>query len=882
MIGETVSRYRIEAQLGAGGMGVVYRAHDIQLGRDVALKFLPPRLLADEAALRRFRREAELASSLNHPNICIVHDVDQHDGRPFIVMELCHGQSAKQLLKQGPVPVAQAVDLAMQMAGALDAAHQRGIVHRDIKPANLFVSPSGQLKVLDFGLAKLSEADELPASPTDDTDRGADEATELTRPGMALGTVAYMSPEQALGQVVDPRSDLFSLGAVLYEMCTGRRAFAGEHTGSINEAILTTQPVSLSSIDPSLPAELDRIVRRALEKRASDRHKDARELHADLVGLLRQVESADYVPSSRPTTVPRARAAWMAGVAALAVMAAVAAAMWPGHAPPPSFAGGAPRQITSEQGPEMEPAISPDGGLIAYTARRGEESDIWISDIKGGSRLRLTGGGAASESPAWFPDGAAIAFVSDRSGKPSVWKVPKLGGTPVLVAEGAIHPAISPDGLRLAFSRENAAGHYRIAVAPLDDPARASWLTSGDEGEHHQAGAAWSPDGRSLCFSDSRNLWLVGSGGGRAQHLTSDNAVDTEPAWSSDGRYVIFTSQREGTRALWRVAVDGGRPERITFGTGPESHPSVSSDGTRLAYSTYSDDYDVVLLDRATGAKERIGSELYDASPSFAPDATSVVFTSNRRGGQFDLWVQPVAGGKRSGAPRQLTDLAGSVSTPACSPDGKWVAFKRELPSGREIWVVPAGGGLPQRVSDGAGRDMQPAWSPDGRWLAYVSRRGEEANLFAVPLAEGRPSASPRALTRGDTTDSLPEWSADGRRIAYVRATSDGAEVWTVPALGGVAAGPLVRSSQIGRLRWEKGGDWLWFSAVEARGGARLKKVRPGQLPAEPVEALAPEVFADAWSPGDFDLSADGRLLAFTRQEVRGDVWLLENKRGAY
>ena len=310
MIGETVSRYRIEAQLGAGGMGVVYRAHDIQLGRDVALKFLPPRLLADEAALRRFRREAELASSLNHPNICIVHDVDQHDGRPFIVMELCHGQSAKQLLKQGPVPVAQAVDLAMQMAGALDAAHQRGIVHRHIKPANLFVSPSGQLKVLDFGLAKLSEADELPASPTDDTDRGADEATELTRPGMALGTVAYMSPEQALGQTVDPRSDLFSLGAVLYEMVTGERAFPGTTPGAVFDRILNREPRRVRKVDPGLPAELEVVIDRLLAKPPEQRHASAGELIAELAQVSRLLAAQEPRSSALSTASPTRSAAW--------------------------------------------------------------------------------------------------------------------------------------------------------------------------------------------------------------------------------------------------------------------------------------------------------------------------------------------------------------------------------------------------------------------------------------------------------------------------------------------------------------------------------------------------------------------------------------------
>ena len=231
MIGETVSRYRIDAELGSGGMGVVYRAHDLELDRDVALKFLPAALAADPAALARFEREARLASSLNHPHICIVHDIEQHDGHPFIVMELCTGETVKRLVQRGPIPLVQAVDLAIQTAGALDAAHRRGIVHRDVKPANLFVSPTGQLKVLDFGLAKLNEPQPaLGRRRADSLPPPAPEA-ELTRPGMALGTVAYMSPEQALGQPVDARSDLFSLGAVLYEMVTGERAFAGALRG---------------------------------------------------------------------------------------------------------------------------------------------------------------------------------------------------------------------------------------------------------------------------------------------------------------------------------------------------------------------------------------------------------------------------------------------------------------------------------------------------------------------------------------------------------------------------------------------------------------------------------------------------------------------------
>jgi len=331
MIGETVSRYRIDEELGQGGMGVVYRAHDLHLERDVALKFLPARLAADLAVLARFEREARLASSLNHPHICIVHDIEQHEGHPFIVMELCTGDTVKRLVERGRIPLAQAVDLAIQAAGALDAAHRRGIVHRDIKPANLFVSPSGQLKVLDFGLAKLNEpqpvADEAPSG---DSLPAAVPEAELTRPGTALGTVAYMSPEQALGQAVDARSDLFSLGAVLYEMVTGERAFAGATPGAVFDRILNREPRRASRINPRVPEELELVLDRLLAKQPENRHASASELLSDLdqvQRLLAVVETASDLESTasqsrRTRAVLRSRpwvAAGLAGLLALAV-----------------------------------------------------------------------------------------------------------------------------------------------------------------------------------------------------------------------------------------------------------------------------------------------------------------------------------------------------------------------------------------------------------------------------------------------------------------------------------------------------------------------------------------------------------------------------------
>ena len=632
--GERVAHYQVLGEIGRGGMGIIFRARDSRLDREVALKCPWPRLAADPIIRERFMREARSASQLSHPHVVPIFEILKWGGLPWLAMELVDGSSLRAVLRdRGPLTLPQTLQAAEGLADALRAAHTKGIIHRDINPNNILIRSDGWALLTDFGLAHVfTEAGADPSAST--------LSEPLTGPGHVMGTPGYMSPEQVLGKPLDPRTDIFSFGAVLYEMCTARRAFETGEAGRANDAILHLEPVAISQVNGTVPEELERIIRKALAKTPDGRHQDARELTAEIVALRRRIESAEYSPprGARARLLPR-RAAWAAAIAAI-VLAAAAAPWLRTRLQPrdPTFPAGSPRQVTSDPGCEAEPAISPDGGLIAYTSTAADTGDIWISDPVGGSRLRLTDDPAADRSPAWFPDGSALAFVSDRGGEQAIWKVPRLGGAAVLLVPHGVDPAVSPDGKRIAFARRNAAGSYRIAVAPPEEPAQLAWITTENDGQRDHVEPAWSPDGSTICYADARNLWVVGLDGSRPRRLTNENAIDFEPVWSSDGRFVIFSSYREGTLALWRVPAGGGPAERLTGGTGPESHASLSLDGSRLAYSTFLDDYDVVLLDLATGRKELIQSQLYESAPTLAPDGRAVAFASNRRGGRQDLW----------------------------------------------------------------------------------------------------------------------------------------------------------------------------------------------------------------------------------------------------
>ena len=865
-----VASFEILGEAGQGGMGVVYRARDLKLDRQVALKRPRPELFDSPGFLERFMDEARTASSLMHPNITTVFEVLEEDGVPWLVMELIDGASLRSLLSSGqPLSCGDVLRHAEGLTDALRVAHLNGVLHRDINPNNVLVGKDGRARLSDFGLAR---AWQQPA--------GGHDASKLTTApdttsGIA-GTRGYMSPEQALGKPVDPRSDLFSLGVVLYEMCTGRPAFLHRDTGEWLDALLHREPEPISRVNREVPVEFEEVVRRALAKRPFQRYQSANEMLLDLRAVRRKLASESGYSQPSFDRVRRRRAGWIGAAVAAVVLVIGAAVLPPLLAPAPR----APRleanhrRVTTGAGWEGQPAISPDGTMIAYTSDEAGSRDLWLVRPDGGEPLALTDDAASETDPAWFPDGSAIAYVSDRDGTPAIWRISTLGGSSVKLVSDAADPAISPDGTRIAFSRAGPDGLPRIVVAPLGDPGDARVLTGDDDGFWGHYAPAWSPDGRTLCYTDFKHLWLVPADGGRARRLTSGDSTDTSPVWSPDGTLIFFSSfsVSELTYALWCVSVADDALLRLTSGTSDEAHPSLSADGTRLAYATLSARSDIALLDRATGRRSEIAGVGEETNPVVAPDGSSVAFVSDRRGG-FDVWLQPLRQGLPDGPPHQLTDHDGTVAVPAFSPDGRWLAYHRVVDGQRDVWIVPAAGGVSQRFTDHAAREIHPSFSPDGATLAFVSDRDGVEQIWLAPVTDGRRTGEPRRLTADEAVHWVPSWSPDGGRIACVVQGGYYSEVWLFGVDDDAPPVQVTRGADARCVQWAPAGDELLVSGTWGtdRISLRVVSLRDGSTrPLEPVVELG----SDDPGSGLFGVDATGRIVAYEVIERRGDVWL--------
>ena len=570
MIGQTISHSRVLEKLGGGGMGVVYKAEDTRLDRSVALKFLPEKFFGNRIALERFQREAKAASALNHPHICTIHDIDEHEGQPFICMELLEGQTLQHRIGGKPVETAELLDLAIQIADALDAAHAKGIVHRDIKPANIFVTARGDAKVLDFGLAKLGTKDGAAEGDV----AGSEVSTrvkegDLTSPGSALGTVAYMSPAQVLGKTLDARTDLFSLGVVLYEMVTGTLPFKGDASGAIFDAILHKAPTAPVRLNPEVPDELERVINRCLEKDKDLRYQSASDLRAELKRLKRDSGPAREVPSKRiAAPLGRGKKPLLVGAAAMvmAILVLWMTSSWLSEGPPPLPFLSTPRQITTASEVEGYPSWRPDGTQLAYESSQNGNWDIWVTQVIGGRAVNLTEDYPGEDRfPSWSPDGSQIAFYSKRDGG-GYFVMPALGGEPRKVAPEPFYrrdgpPQWSPDGSRLAYADPSAGDDWFAEIVSVERglTERLALPGTGARGWH----LSWSPNGRLLAYTtavDERDhltqVWVVRLADGHGFPVTGaetrGHTFNASPSWSPGSRSLYFVSNRGGSMDLWR------------------------------------------------------------------------------------------------------------------------------------------------------------------------------------------------------------------------------------------------------------------------------------------------------------------------------------------
>jgi Tol biopolymer transport system component/serine/threonine protein kinase len=875
--GDRVGKYEVLSILGQGGMGVVFRAMDLELHREVALKCPWPSHVEDPVHRKRFLREARASAKLSHPNIVPILEGFEANGLPWIAFQLVEGSDLQRALAEvgrlSPPIIARHSE---EIAQALAAAHGKGILHRDITPRNILIAKDGHALLTDFGLART-----VPTVESETT--SSSDGSSLTDRGSIVGTPRYMSPEQALGKDVDARSDLFSLGAVIYQMCTGRYAFEGEKFGEILDAIMHREPEPIARFTYEVPAELERIVRKLLAKDPEERYQSARDLLADLRAHRRESESGSR---TRPEA-PASAASWMRPLAILGigVAAVLALLLWKREPAPRPFPLGNPMQVTTSAALESEPAISPDGTRIAYSANEAGQMDIYVIDVRGGKPLRLTDHSSADTGPAWFPDGSAIAFVSKRSGQESIWRVGQMGGSATLLVPSAYDPAFSPDGRWIAFTRADSSGFDPIMVAPVEQMAMARALTGRDmpagTGLAAHRHAAWSNDGREIAFSAWDDLWIVPLDHGTPMRLTSGGTRDREPCYSPDGRVIYFSSYREGISALWRIDRKSKVTERLTTGAGKESRPSVARDGARLVYCTHSstaDENDIVLLNRESGEEIVLSGESDDMMPALSADESFLVFCSNRQGSKYDLWKQRLERRRPAGAPDRLTDQSGNASRPAISPDGRWIAYYLIEGETRNLWTIPAEGGLPLRITDQATSDIAPSWSRDGTQLAFVSIAEQGPQVWIAEIRDGQVQSAPRQLMIGEVAPSRPTWSPDGQSIAVVRRAGQDYEAWIHPASGAGESRPLTHGAQALEVRaTEKA-----FAVCGLWGGdqAVCRFVDPEQgtvLESEP--ALE---FGETSPVYIFDISRDGNLVAFARDRAYGDLWVLEAERGSY
>ena len=917
MVGKSLGHYEIRDVLGRGGMGVVYKAEDSRLKRPVALKLLTAAGFEDEEIRLRFLQEAQAAAALEHPNICGVYEVGEHDGSWFIAMPYLEGRSLDERIRSGPLPIPEVVEIARQVAEALEEAHAKEIVHRDIKPANIMVNERErrrlQVTLMDFGLARVSQS------------------TRLTRVGSQMGTAAYMSPEQTLGSAVDRRSDIWSLGVVLYEMTVGQLPFPSDYEQAIFYGIQNEDPESLTGLRSGVPMELERIVAKCLAKDPDERYQSCPDLLVDLSALARSMATASSRDISKPASAPASPAVEaesvpvarrlspaQAGVAACAAAGVAFAVAW-------FLTGGGSASDPSPVAPMYEfsrvtwdgdlngfPALSPDGSLLAYSSDRAGNGDldIWVRQVGGGGLIRVTDHPADEILSDFSPDGQRLAFYRTGEG---VMTIPAIGGEPFLVAAGAYNAIFSPDGTHVAYVKPQADGVLWFSPISTMEP-RAVFRDFRRIGPYR-----WSPDGQAIIsWSVSPagvvDWWAAPVDGGEPQptgardlFVAAGLRLPVEPwsgvNWARSGNSAVI--ELEAELYISQISDDGltfGRPVRLTAGAGIEILPAAAETGL-LAFTNARYRRDIWSLEIDPGAKadgngmRRVTlSDASDSSGHVSDDASRLVYVSERWG-RTDVWSKDLFGGQES----NVTNDPAVNGNPVLSPDGSRIAYWIREEDATSIVVVPFAGGAGRTVCEDCG--VPRDWTPDGRFLLTSERSlqggasgdasaiaseqsasfGGDSRIFLVSAATG--SKSLLAGTEGALI-SRPAISRDGRWLAFKRGSLDNnAAIVTSPfsATGSISPDDwnvVVEGNDADHPVWSPDGSRVYYVS-SATGSPDLWMVRldsSKRAVSEPtIVRRFPTVRHSLHSiKGEFRLSLGGQRLFFPVNEFNGHIWLME------